>query len=69
MDDKLGDDGEADDPEVEEDIPEIVLKSCRILEPEYKEVSSYVDTTQKQNLSVFFINQESCSRYTAFYIV
>jgi hypothetical protein len=54
VDDKLGDDGEADDPEVEEDIPEIVLKSCRILEPEYKEVSSYVDTTQKQNLSGFF---------------
>ena len=54
MDDKLGDDGEANDPEVEEDIPEIVFKSCRILEPEYKEVSSYVDTTQKQNLSGFF---------------
>jgi hypothetical protein len=54
VDDKLGDDGEANDPDVEDDIPEIVFKSCRIFEPEYKEVSSYVDTAQKQNLSGVF---------------
>ncbi len=33
MDDELGDDGEAADPDVEKDVPEVVLKGGRIFQP------------------------------------
>jgi hypothetical protein len=46
VDDELGDDGEAGDPDVEKDVPEVVLKGARIFQPEDEEVPSYVDAGQ-----------------------
>ncbi len=50
MDNELGDDGEAGDPDVEKDVPEVILKCGRIFEPEDEEVPSNVDAGQKKNL-------------------
>ena len=46
----LGADCETDDPDVEEQVPEVILESYWVLEPEDEEVPTEVDANEKQNL-------------------
>ena len=46
----LGADCKTDDPDVEEQVPEVILESHWVLEPKDEDVANDVDANEKQNL-------------------